>query len=135
VLTKNHRLVLEIVQESGFGRHRCASDIFAEAKRRRSSIGHTTIYRSLARLRDLGLVREVLLPHGNSATYEPMGPNHAHFHCTSCDNVQDVHYQLPEAGVREIVDTYGVAITSELLTFEGRCAACRRVTDAAFHQE
>ena len=75
MLTKNHQLVLEIVRESGFGHHRCASDIFAEAKRRRPSIGHTTIYRSLARLRDLRLVREVVLPHGNSATYEPMGPD------------------------------------------------------------
>ncbi len=125
MLTKNHQLVLEIVRESGFGDHRCASDIFAEAKRRRPSIGHTTIYRSLARLRDLHLVREVLLPHGNSATYEPMGPDHAHFHCTSCGTVQDVHYRLPAAGVREIVDTYGVAITNELLTFEGQCAGCR----------
>lgn len=126
MLTKNHRLVLEIVRESGFGRHRSASDVYAEAKRRRGGIGHTTIYRSLARLRDLGLVREVMLPHGDSATYEPMGPNHAHFHCTNCGNVQDVQYELPKDGVREIVDTYGVAITNELLTFEGQCAACRR---------
>jgi Fe2+ or Zn2+ uptake regulation protein len=126
VLTKNHQLVLEIVRESGLGRHRSASDVYAEAKRRRAGIGHTTIYRSLARLRDLGLVREVMLPHGDSATYEPMGPNHAHFHCTSCGSVQDVQYELPQEGVREIVDTYGVAITNELLTFEGHCAACRR---------
>jgi Fe2+ or Zn2+ uptake regulation protein len=58
-LTKNYRLVHEIVREQARGTHLAPADVFALAKAKQKGIGVTTVYRALARLRELGLVSEI----------------------------------------------------------------------------
>ncbi len=124
VLPKNHRFVLEVLRESGLGRHRTVGEIFAESRRRRPGIGHTTIYRALDRLCEMDLVREVRVPGAAYSTYEPMGPPHAHFYCTGCGSIEDVDYRLPEGVLGSLAERHHVAITGETLTFDGRCKTC-----------
>ena len=125
-LPEKHRLILEIVQAAGHGTHRSMNDIYLEAKRLHPEIGHTTVYRALGRLRDLGLVREVIVPGGLAATYEPMGPAHGHFHCVRCGSVRDLKYVVPERTVRALSAEYGFEVHREMMTFEGLCRACRK---------
>ena len=124
MLPKNYQLIYDIVEQSGIGRHLTPSDIYAKARKRRTGIGFSTIYRGLERLRDLGLVSELHVPGTDAATYEPSGPRHAHFRCSQCGAIEDVGYAVPARTLKALAQQHGFTIKSERVTFEGRCAAC-----------
>ena len=123
-LSKNHRLVYEIVQDQGPGRHLGMAEVFALAKERRPAIGFTTVYRALVRMRELGLVSEIALPGADYAYYEPAGAAHAHFRCTDCGEVRDVAYEVPQDALGRIAEQLGGEVTRASVTLDGRCAAC-----------
>jgi Fur family transcriptional regulator, ferric uptake regulator len=123
-LSANYRLIYEIVEASGIGRHLTSAQIYAKALKRRPGIGFSTVYRGLERLRKLGLVSELNVPGADAATYEPSGPRHAHFRCSSCGTIEDVAYAIPPRTVKALAQRNGLEIESERVTFEGRCAAC-----------
>jgi Fur family ferric uptake transcriptional regulator len=124
-LPKNYRLLHDIIEESGIGRHLTPTDIYAKAVERRPGIGISTVYRGLERLRELGLVAELYVPGVDAATYEPSGPRHAHFRCSACGAIEDVAYAIPPRTLKALALEHGFAIDSERVTFEGCCAACR----------
>lgn len=124
-LPKNHRLVNDVVREHGHGRHLTTADVHALAKRRRPSIGVTTVYRALSRLRELGLVAEVRVPGADTAYYETPADPHAHFRCEGCGRIDDLDYRLPDAVVERIAESHGIAVREALVTISGRCSACR----------
>ena len=123
-LPKNYRLIHEIVERGGVGRHLTPAEIFAKAVKRRPGIGFSTVYRGLLRLRDLGLIAEVRVPGADGAAYEPSGPSHAHFHCSECGRIQDVPYAIPGGTVKALALQHGFTIARERVTFEGRCVSC-----------
>lgn len=124
-LPKNYRLVYEIVNEQAAGAHATPGDIYAEARRRQPGIGHSTVYRALDRLRDLGLILEVRVPGAAAALYEAVRPGHAHFLCDGCGQVEDIEYLPPPDLFDEVAASRGMAITAVSLTLQGLCARCR----------
>ena len=124
-IAKNYRLVYDIVRHHGHGRHLATSDVFDVVKRRRLGIGFTTVYRALARLRDLGLISEILLPGAESAYYEPAGQAHAHFRCESCGDVKDIAYVPSKRVVSQLAQRHGIEVDEVLLSLHGRCGDCR----------
>lgn len=127
-MTKNHRLVLEVVRERGCGTHLSMNAVHSLARERQPRIGFTTVYRALARLRDEGLVSEIRLPGAEAAYFEPAGPNHAHFLCSVCGAISDVAYALPAGTTDEIARREGIQIRDLRLSFHGTCRACTAVT-------
>jgi Fur family transcriptional regulator, ferric uptake regulator len=123
-LPTNYRLIYEIVERSGVGRHLTSSEIYAKALKRRPGIGFSTVYRGLGRLRDLGLISELVVPGVDAATYEPSGPRHAHFRCSECGEVEDVAYAIPARTIKALAHRHGFEIKNERVTFEGRCETC-----------
>jgi Fe2+ or Zn2+ uptake regulation protein len=124
-LTKNYRLIYDLVREQGAGTHLSVAEVYQLAKARRPGIGATTVYRGLARLRDLGLVSEIDLPGAESAYFEPAGSAHAHFRCERCGKVEDIAYVLAPSVVEELARERGAEISEVSLTLQGRCAACK----------
>lgn len=124
-LPKNYQLVLEIVRSAGTGVHLTTNELYARAKRRRPAIGFSTVYRGIARLRDLGLIDEIVVPGSDAAVYEPSAEPHAHFRCSRCGTVQDVEYALPAQTVAAIASQTGAHIVNVTLTLHGECEACR----------
>jgi Fur family transcriptional regulator, ferric uptake regulator len=123
-LSKNHRLVYEIVQEQGVGTHLGMTQLFELARMRQPAIGFTTVYRALTRLRDTGLVAEISMPGAEFAVYEPSAPPHAHFRCTACGIVSDVPYAIPESTREQLARENGLAIERVDVALSGRCATC-----------
>lgn len=124
-LTKNYRLVHDIVHEQGRGRHLAMADLYALAKDRQPGIGFTTVYRALLRLRDLGLVSEILLPGADSAYYEPASEAHAHFRCVGCGAVKDLAYVVPASVVQSLASENDLTVDDVSVSLHGRCASCR----------
>ena len=123
-LPKNYQLVYDVVTESGLGRHLTMSGVFARAAELRPGIGYSTVYRGLVRLRALGLIAEIVVPGADAATYEPIGPKHAHVRCRTCGRIEDVSYALPPRVLRSVAQATKFAVESGTVTFEGRCANC-----------
>ncbi len=124
-LAKNYRLVNDILREQERGTHLSVADLYALARARRPGIGFTTVYRALARLRELGLVSEILLPGADNAYYEMATSAHAHFLCERCGSVCDVHYVLSPGIIEDLAQKHDAQINDVSLTLHGLCATCR----------
>lgn len=127
-LSKNHRLVFEILTEHGPGTHLSMTRLFELARERQPAIGFTTVYRAVTRLRDQGLISEIVIPGADSAVYEPASHPHAHFRCTQCGRVDDVHYTLPASATSRLSADNGFEVESIELSLHGRCKDCASKT-------
>jgi Fur family transcriptional regulator, stress-responsive regulator len=123
-LPANYRVILDVVNEFGAGRHATAQEVFVRARQLRPGIGFTTVHRGLARLHELGQVLKLDVTGEGSAMYEPATAAHAHFRCTACGAVADVDYACDERTRAELEARHGVAIRSESITFTGLCRSC-----------
>ena len=130
-LPKNYQIVHDVVGRLGAGTHATTNRIFEEARRVQPRIGHSTVYRALDRLKELGLVLEVRVPGAASALYEPVRANHAHFICTRCGRVDDVDHPLTPSQFDEVARERDLAVTEVSLTLHGVCGPCRRAGDGA----
>ncbi|HTU83460.1 MAG TPA: transcriptional repressor [Candidatus Acidoferrales bacterium] len=124
-LPKNYQLVYDIVREAGPGVHLTTSELHLRARRRRPSIGFSTVYRGIARLRDLGLIDEIVVPGSEAAVYEQAAVPHAHFRCVSCGRVDDVEYRLTQHTLTALAKQTGARIDDVSLTLHGLCRSCR----------
>jgi Fe2+ or Zn2+ uptake regulation protein len=122
-LTRQRRLVLEILAESR--EHLDAETLYERAKARDPDIGLATIYRSLALLKETGLVQEDQLgeDHGHFET-TPSSPHH-HFTCLKCGRV--VEFESPQVMevVRRLYESEGLQVTDIRLHLSGYCPQCR----------
>jgi Fur family ferric uptake transcriptional regulator len=123
-LPANYRVILDVVNEYGAGRHATAQEVFMRARELRPGIGFTTVHRGLARLHELGHVLKLDITGEGSAMYEPATEAHAHFRCTACGAVADVDYASNAAARADIEARHGLAIRSESITFTGLCRTC-----------
>ncbi|MGH7755409.1 MAG: Fur family transcriptional regulator [Vulcanimicrobiaceae bacterium] len=130
-LTKNYELIYRIVQRVGLGTHLTMNEVYARAAVERPGIGFSTVYRGLVRLRELGLIAEIVVPGGESATYEPIGPPHAHFRCRRCGRIEDVAYNLSPRVLRTVASAHDFEVAGGTVTFEGRCRTCAADSAAA----
>jgi len=123
-LPKNYERIFALVCELPPGVHRTAGELFIEAHARYPSMGVSTVYRGLMRLRDLGLIAEIQLPGASSAVYERAAASHAHYRCTSCGTVLDVQYRLSSDVLLQVAAQIDNPISDFSLTFHGTCRAC-----------
>jgi Fe2+ or Zn2+ uptake regulation protein len=127
-LSKNHRLLYDIVQEQGPGRHLSMAELYELARDRRPGIGFTTVYRALTRLRDMGLVAELSLPGADFAYYETASEPHAHFRCVRCGSVRDVLYRLPGDVTSRLANELHAHVTGTEVSLHGICASCKKTS-------
>jgi Fe2+ or Zn2+ uptake regulation protein len=123
-LTKNQRLILDIIGGNGVGTHVTAYDLLGQAKQRQPEIGLATIHRALNQLHEHGLIAKVHVPGMESATYEPIADQHAHFRCKQCGAVSDIDYAVPKRALAELSNRLGHHIDEEQLTLTGICSTC-----------
>jgi Fe2+ or Zn2+ uptake regulation protein len=125
-LPANYRVILDVVNEFGAGRHATAQEVYLRARELQPRMGFTTVHRGLARLHELGYVLKLDISGEGSAMYEPATQAHAHFRCTGCGAVADVDYASDAATRAELEARHGLAIRSESITFTGLCRSCAR---------
>ena len=123
-LSKNHRMIYELVVAQECGRHLSMSDLYELARLRRPGIGFTTVYRAIVRLRDAGIVTEIALPGAPSAVYEVTREPHSHFRCSTCGAIRDVAYAISPAVASDLALEIGGEVHGALVSLHGRCADC-----------
>jgi Fe2+ or Zn2+ uptake regulation protein len=122
-LTRQRRLVLRVLEESDG--HLEAEAVYLQAKGRDTRVSLATVYRTLAVLKEMGLVEEHRLgeEHGH---YEAVrkGP-HYHFTCLDCGKVIEFDTPLVAQIEQELSAREGVRVTGAHLHLSGCCAQCQ----------
>ena len=122
-LTSQRRRILEVLEESD--KHLDAEALYHQVKVRDSDISLATVYRTLAVLKEIGLVEEHRLGEEH-CHYEPVrdGP-HYHFTCLGCNRVIEFDTPLVAQIQQELTEREGVRVTRAHLHLSGYCAECQ----------
>jgi Fur family peroxide stress response transcriptional regulator len=122
-LTPQRRTILEVLDESDA--HLDAEALYHQAKMRDPRISLATVYRTLAALKEIGLVQQRHLTHDDQrGYYEIADQQHYHFACLRCGRVIEFDTPLLTQIQQEFADEMGVQVTRARLHLEGYCANC-----------
>jgi len=122
-VTRQRQLVMQVLQDNPG--HLEVEAVYALAKASDPNISLPTVYRTLAVLKEMGLVKEHAL--GESHAHFEAVPEtpHYHFTCQKCGRV--VEFDAPQ--VKQVVHTLsrreGLQVTDVHLFLSGYCAKCR----------
>ena len=133
-LTFKREAIINVL--SGTDEHPSAEDIYMKVHTIYSSIGLTTIYRTLDILKQMGIVSKFEFGQGK-ARYELSDEfgnkkHHHHLICKSCGKIIDYFdfiddekefIKKTEKGLKE---NYNFEITEHLIRFYGVCSECKR---------
>lgn len=119
--TRQRKVVFESIKNTQT--HPTADWIFEQVRNSVPKISLGTVYRNLSVLKEEGLVREI---YGNDrrAHYDATTTPHAHFICSECGGIWDVHSQI-DIDWRSLKELVGCDVAEQRLEFVGACGACR----------
>jgi Fe2+ or Zn2+ uptake regulation protein len=122
-LTGQRKLLLGLIeQQTG---HLDAHELHRLAQEQDPEISLATVYRTLAVLRDLGLVDELHLGEEHHHYELKRQATHHHLVCAGCSQVVEFRSALAEKLQRAIAREHDFEITEARVDLVGYCAACR----------
>ncbi len=103
-----------------------AAQIYERLRRRGTSIGLATVYRTLALLHQRGVV-DTLTHHAGELCYRLCGGHHHHhLVCTSCHRVVELRDCDLDPWVKRSAGKHGFTATGHEVEIVGLCADCHR---------
>ncbi len=123
--TAQRELILDIFLRTE--EHLSSEDLYWLVQKEDSSVGHTTVYRTLKLLTEAGLAREVRF--GDGKTYYEHHfehDHHDHMICTECGKVIEFFSAEIEALQDEMADKFGFKPTHHSLRILGLCEDCQK---------
>ncbi len=123
-VTPQRRLILDVFLNSHG--HLSTEELYERVKAIDSSIGQTTVYRTMKILADSSIAREVHFGDG-LARYENMcgASHHDHLICESCGrNIEVVDSDIEQLQ-EQLATRHGFILTSHRMYLYGLCPDCR----------
>jgi Fur family ferric uptake transcriptional regulator len=127
-ITAQRRLLVDIIQDSP--RHLDATSLLEIAKQQDPNIDRATVYRTIALLKDRGLIDELDLMHieGEKHYYEAKtSRDHCHMACFECGAIMEYTSSSFEKLKDEMAKQSGFQIRVVRLEVGGLCKRCRKV--------
>ncbi len=123
-VTPQRVLILEILDEAEG--HLDAEAVYERARERDERISLATVYRTLAKLKEVGLVEQRYFARDHKREYyeSALKAEHYHFTCKGCGKVIEVETARIAQARAELSATLGIEITHVCVCFEGYCAEC-----------
>ncbi len=122
--TSQRTLILEIIRH-GKG-HLDADEVFRRARNRQSRISLSTVYRTLQKLKQMGLIEELHFDEAHHH-YEIKPPEeHHHLVCQGCGRVIEFQYPLSRMVKKEVPEAKDFEITNSEVQITGYCSECRK---------
>ena len=125
-ITEQRRVIAELLEDAED--HLDADTVYRRASRRDPRIHRATVYRTLNRLKKLGLVDELDLMHveGERHYYEIRPRSfHVHLVCLSCGRVDEPSGTFFEDLERRMLDAIGFRSEVARMEVGGRCTDCQ----------
>src|SRR5271155_2477160 len=126
-MTAQRRLLVGIIQDSP--RHLDAATLLEIAKKQDADIDRATVYRTIALLKDRGLIDELDLMHieGEKHYYEAKtNRDHCHMACFRCGAIMEYASSSFEKLKKEMAEQSGFQIRVVRLEVGGICKRCQR---------
>lgn len=126
-MTGPRRVLAELLQEAED--HLDAEAVYQRAHQRDPSIHRATVYRTLNKLKKLGLVDELDLMHvSGERHYYEIRPSTLHIHlvCTVCKGVEEPSESFWEDLKRRVRSDAGFAPEVVRIEMAGTCRACQK---------
>ena len=142
-MTEEQEVFLQHIQKKGLKRtaqrdlildmflrteeHLSSEDLYRLVQRQDSTIGQTTVYRTLKLLTEAGLAREVRF--GDGVTHYEHNykhEHHDHMICSECGRIIEFFSAELEAIQDAMAAKHRFQVTQHLLRIIGICAECRR---------
>ncbi len=120
-VTRTRRLVLDVLFGSD-DHHLTVAEVVEGVRRHDPSFPESTVYRTLARLEELGVVTP-LTPSGG-VTYHVSTEPHVHATCDRCGAVFHHDADLLGAVAAELRDAHGFELDVHRTVVRGRCRRC-----------
>ena len=121
-VTRQRQLVLEILDKNQG--HLDAEALFMKAKTKDMNIGIATIYRTLALLKKIGVVKEEFLgqQHGQFEKTPPLP--HYHFTCLQCGRV--IEFEAPQLTeiAHQLSKNKKIQVSEITMHLSGLCSQC-----------
>jgi Fur family transcriptional regulator, ferric uptake regulator len=123
-LTPQRLMILSVLRHSGA--HMSATEILERVQESYPFVDASTVYRTLAVLKEMRLVTELHLG-GAEAVYEWLSEErHHHLICRGCREVRPLANDYLAALGAEILDDYGFRADIDHFAIFGLCDACRQ---------
>jgi Fur family ferric uptake transcriptional regulator len=126
-LTGQRRILAELLESAE--EHLDAEAVYQRAKATDASVHRATVYRTLNKLKKLGLVDELDLMHvSGERHYYEIRPSTLHIHlvCTSCKRVDEPDESFWDDLKRRVESENGFRPEVVRVEMAGLCAACLR---------
>ena len=122
--TRQRALVLDIIRRGGG--HLDADEIYRQGRKKEPRISLSTVYRSLQRFKELGLVDEFHFDEAHHHYEAKTAPEHHHLVCVGCGAVIEFDYDLVGDIAQRVPRADGFEIVEAELRVTGYCPECRR---------
>lgn len=129
-VTATRRIVIEAMLASS-SHHLTAADVVDAVRRSDPGFHPSTVYRTLDRLTELGVVDRIQIGSGPAVHHLAHRPHH-HLVCESCGAVQEAASDLLDAVATRVSRDHGFTLNPTVSPLHGMCAAC---TSAAARSE
>lgn len=121
--TGQRAVILDILQ-TGKG-HLDADDIYRQARKRLPRLSLSTVYRTLQKFKDSGLIVERHLDEGHHHYEVARRGDHHHLICSNCGRVIEFKLPISDIVMEGVPQADGFQITGGEINLTGFCPDCR----------
>ncbi len=122
--TRQRALILKIIRR-GRG-HLDADEVYRRAREKEPRLSLSTVYRSLQKLKELGLVDELHFDENHHHYEVKPASEHHHLMCLSCGRVIEFDYPLSRYVKSKVKEAKGFNIIKAEVRMSGYCPRCQK---------
>lgn len=122
--TQQRALLLEIIRRGGG--HLDAYELYRQAWERQPHLSLSTVYRTLQKFKELGLVDEVHFDEAHHHYEVKPSSEHHHLICLGCGRIIEFHYPLSRQVKRGVPAAKDFDIVGTEVRMTGYCYRCRQ---------
>jgi Fur family ferric uptake transcriptional regulator len=111
-----------------FGRHNHfdADQLIDELKRESFQVSRATVYRTLAKLVDAGLLRRLEMGPRTYYEHDYGYPQHEHLYCQKCHKMIEFQNPALETIINDVCEQQGFIASGHTFVIRGLCDECNR---------
>ena len=123
-LTNQRAVIMEIIRRSD--KHLDANDIFRRAATKIPRLSLATVYRTLNKLKELGLIEELRFSDNHHHYEAKSGREHHHLVCLDCGQVIEFQYPLSQHIKSSVTKAKSFKIIDSEVRITGYCSKCQQ---------
>ncbi len=122
--TTQRALIMDIIRQ-GRG-HLDADEVYNKAKIKQPRLSLSTVYRTLQKLKKLGLIEELHFTEAHHHYEIKPHIHHHHLECLGCGRIIEFKYPLARLVKKNVPESRDFDITGSEVRMTGYCPTCRR---------